>query len=151
MAKLFGGYKSIFFHVNHIHINFPSALGELDMNYDDTFLFIISNKFSSLCSARSLLFWLLGQQEEEKEIKRAKFFYSYMIPFQCSLDLLQSARCVTLFTAMANIQNSLMDVPVTTFFSLLLHEELQKQFKDIKFLLCAFFGKNFHDIFVLAS
>jgi hypothetical protein len=35
-----------FFYVNHIHINFPSAPGELDMNYVDTFLFIISRKFS---------------------------------------------------------------------------------------------------------
>lgn len=50
-----------FFYVNHIHINFPSALGELDMNYVDTFLFIIASKFSyGFIRVQVLLFLLLA-------------------------------------------------------------------------------------------
>lgn len=46
-----------FFYVNHIHINFPSALGELDMNYVDTFLFIISSK--------KIFLWIYMTQYEQ--------------------------------------------------------------------------------------
>lgn len=114
MAKLFGGYKSIFsFHVNHIHINFQVPWVELDMNYGDTFLFIISraNFLVHIDDAHSAVnkrcFLAYGPRKKKKSKKEQKscgihtwFLFSALLICNSISTL-----CYAL-TAMANIQNS---------------------------------------------
>lgn len=148
MAKLFGGYKSIFsFHVNHIHINFQVPWVELDMNYGDTFLFIISraNFLVHIDDAHSAVnkrcFLAFGPRKKKSQ-KRSKSLVAFIHDSFLVLSwfVTISARCVTLLLQWQT-SKTLMNVPVTTLpcslFFPFFHEELQKHFKDIKFLLCS--------------
>lgn len=116
MAKLFGGYKSIFScHVNHIHINFPSALGWVRYELWWYFSFhYLSSKFSCTHRRRAhsaavnkRCFLAYGPRKKKKS-KKSKSLVAFIHDsvFSALLICYNISTLCYAFTAMANIQNS---------------------------------------------